>query len=75
VHGSPLAPDGTTATIKPGDTATVVIVTSESCGGGIDPTRYTDVALVVTGRSIAVPGLALETTCPVRVSTWYVAPD
>lgn len=70
--GTLIGKDGTVATIHPGGTATVGIVTSFSCAGGDDPTTYKDVHIIVAGRSLAVPGLVLGTTCPIHVGTWFI---
>lgn len=60
------------ATIKPGEDASVDIETASGCNGGMgQPQRYRDVALVVAGRQYPVPGLSLQTWCPVAVGAWY----
>jgi hypothetical protein len=73
-QGSPFDPSadfGTPATIDPGQPARVLVTSSLSCNGGANPTTYRDLALVAAGTRIRIPGLVLETTCPLRVGAWY----
>ncbi|HEX6498003.1 MAG TPA: DUF4232 domain-containing protein [Micromonosporaceae bacterium] len=64
------------ATIAPGEDARIDIVTGNGCYGGLgEPHRYRDVALVVAGRQYPVPGLTLQTWCPLQVGAWYTLVD
>jgi hypothetical protein len=45
-----------------------------SCNGGINPTTYRNLSIQVAGTRIGVPGLVLQTTCPLRVGAWYRPP-
>jgi hypothetical protein len=59
------------ATIDPGESAWLIIETSLSCNGGIDPPSYRDLVINVAGGAVSVPDTVLTSTCTVLVSTWY----
>lgn len=76
-QGSPFDPSatfGTPATIDPGQSAQALLTSSMSCNGGINPTTYRNLRIQVAGTRIGVPGLVLQTTCPLRVGAWYRPP-
>jgi hypothetical protein len=63
------------ATINPGESAWLIIEGSLSCDGGINATSYGNVSVDLPASSLSVPATALTTTCPIRVSTWYLPAD
>jgi Protein of unknown function (DUF4232) len=63
------------ATINPGESAWLIIEESLSCNGGGDQDSYTNVAISIPGATVSMPGTTLTTTCPIRVSTWYLKAD
>jgi hypothetical protein len=63
------------ATINPGESAWLIIEESLSCNGGGDQATYANVAISVSGATVRMPGMTLTTTCPIRVSTWYLTAD
>jgi hypothetical protein len=76
-RGSPFDPSGTfgtPATVGPGESAQALVTGSMSCDGGINPTTYRNLSIEAAGTRIRVPGLVLQTTCPLRVGAWYRPP-
>jgi hypothetical protein len=63
------------ATINPGESAWLIIEESLSCEGGVNPTTYSNVSIGQPGFSMSIPATALTTTCPIRVSAWYLPAD
>jgi hypothetical protein len=63
------------ATINPGESAWLIIEESFSCNGGSNHATYANVTISVPGATVRMPGTTLTTTCPIRVSTWYLKAD